>query len=511
MRNTKVHSWPSLVVMCGILIGSSGTSKSAELVHQAAHLDPTAANQWLEVLLEASARDVDRHQARPPILSRAMAIAVTSMFDAWAAYDDKAIGTRLGHSLRRPPSERTQGNKETAIAYAVYRSLLDVFPDEADWIRGEMRRMKFDPNDHSVDLSSPIGIGLAAANAVIESRHHDGANQLGDESGSNGQPYSDYTYYRPLNTPERIVSPTHWLPIPFRKPNGETFSPGFLAAHWYRVRPFALDRADQFRPPPPPEYGSEQLRKDVAECVELNAALTLEMKAVVEFMRDGPRSTGQSGHWLRFAQDVSRRDRYSLDQDVKLFFCVANVVFDTFVASWEAKRFYDTGRPYWWVRLDYQGQKINGWAGPGRGTAVIAAEDWHPYSPVEFVTPPFPGYPSGHATASGGAAKILELFTGGDEFGAVAFRQVGELTEGQFPTQAMQAVNGKPATNVPESKVIKLALPTFTATAEMAAVSRLWGGYHIRTDNTEGLKLGRKIAEFSWTKYQAYFDGSRRQ
>lgn len=72
----------------------------------------------------------------------------------------------------------------------------------------------------------------------------------------------------------------------------------------------------------------------------------------------------------------------------------------------------------------------------------------------------------------------------------------------------MQSVDGKPATDVPESKEIRLALPTFTATAEMAAVSRLWGGYHIRTDNDAGLELGRNVANYSWPKYQAYFNGT---
>jgi hypothetical protein len=56
--------------------------------------------------------------------------------------------------------------------------------------------------------------------------------------------------------------------------------------------------------------------------------------------------------------------------------------------------------------------------------------------------------------------------------------------------------------------VVRLPLPTFTATAEMAAVSRLWGGYHIRTDNDEGLVLGRKVAMYSWPRYQAYFHGT---
>ncbi len=47
-------------------------------------------------------------------------------------------------------------------------------------------------------------------------------------------------------------------------------------------------------------------------------------------MRDGPRSTGQAGHWLRLAQMVSRRDGNGLDTDVKLYFLVANIAHDAF-------------------------------------------------------------------------------------------------------------------------------------------------------------------------------------
>jgi hypothetical protein len=481
-----------------------------QLVHRAPSpgFEPSPTYRWLEFLLEASGREVDRHRPRPTILSRTMAIVLTAIYDAWAAYDDRAVGTRFGGELRRPAKERTQANKEKAIAQAAYRSLLFVYPEDADWIREQFRAKGFDPDDDSTDRSAPQGIGNVAAGAVIEYRRRDGANQLGDEPGGDGTPYADYTGYRPKNTPQKIVDPTLWLPIPFSDGRGGTFSPGFLTAQWYKVKPFALERGDQFRSPPPPAWGSEQLRREVEECIRVNADLTLEQKAIVEFMRDGPRSTGQSGHWLQFAQDVSRRDRHGLDQDVKLFFAVANVVFDAFIASWDAKRHYDTGRPYWWVRLQHEGEMVDGWLGPGKGAGRLPAAGWHPYSPATFVTPPFPGYTSGHATASGAASRTLELFTGSDRYGAVAIQQAGYLTETEYPTAKMQARDGRPATDVPTSKEIRLRLPSFTATAEMAAVSRLWGGYHIRTDNEEGLILGRTVAMYSWPKYQAYFDGT---
>lgn len=504
------------------------------LVHRMppAEYKPSAAYEWLQFVLEASGRDAVRSKPRPTILSRTMAICLSAMYDAWAAYDGKAVGTRLGGALRRPAKERTRANKEKAIAYAAYRSLLFVYAEDADWIREQLKKKGFDPDDASMDVKTPEGIGNTAAKALIDYRRRDGSNQLGDEPGGSGKPYSDTTGYQPKNTPDNIVDPDSWLPIPFSDGKGGTVSPGFLTPHWGQVKPFALERGDLFRPPPPPKYGSERHKKDVEECIRVNADLSLEQKTIVEFMREGPRSTGQSGHWLQFAQDVpvrsylgpagldmmgytmdlsmdiSRRERYGLDEDVKLFFSVANVVMDAFIACWEAKRYYDTSRPYWWVRLYHKGERVEGWLGPGRGSGKLKAEDWRPYSPDTFLTPPFPGYVSGHATASGAASRMLELFTGSDRYGATAFQEAGELTEPGFSSAAMQAKDGVPASALPESKEVHLKLPTFTATAEMAALSRLWGGYHIRTDNDEGLILGRKIAMYSWPKFKAYFDGT---
>jgi hypothetical protein len=56
---------------------------------------------------------------------------------------------------------------------------------------------------------------------------------------------------------------------------------------------------------------------------------------------------------------------------------------------------------------------------------------------------------------------------------------------------------------------VALHLPTFTATAEMAGISRVMGGYHIQADNVAGLELGRKVAQYVYPKTKAYFDGTR--
>ena len=133
---------------------------------------------------------------------------------------------------------------------------------------------------------------------------------------------------------------------------------------------------------------------------------------------------------------------------------------------------------------------VKGWAGPEGGVVEMPAEEWHPYSPYVFITPPFPGYTSGHATVSGACSKILELFTGTDEYGFFEQRRHCELTE-EDP-----------------GEMVTLELPTWSATAELAALSRALGGYHIPIDNHVGLDVGRKLAQWSWPRYQAYFDGT---
>lgn len=450
------------------------------------------AYKWLDIMQEVSARDVEAYGARPTVLSRSMAIWATAMFDAWAAYDDKAVGSRLGDKLRQPKSMRTLENQEVAISHAAYHALKFVYPEALGYLNEQMQKMGYDPASGPSNPQTPAGIGYIAAQAVIDYRKQDGSNQFGDEIGSNGKPYSDYTFYRPVNPVDEIIDPDRWQPITFTLSDGRKITPGFLTPHWYRVKPFVLESSDQFRPGPPPTTKSDDkaLREQTALVLKYNQQLTDEQKAIVEFMRDGPRSTAQSGHWLRFAQDVSRRDQHTLEQDVKLYFVVANVAFDAFIACWEAKRFYDSSRPWTLVRHYYKGQKIKGWAGKEGGVRLMDASEWHPYSPRQFITPPFPGYTSGHATVSGASAKIIELFTGSDRFGFAERRRHCELTEDE------------------PGDFVTLDLPTWSRVAEIAAFSRALGGYHIPIDNDVGLKMGRDIATWSWSKYQAYFNGS---
>jgi len=58
----------------------------------------SVAAQWNQALLDA----VKATRANDVVTARALAIVHTAMFDAWAAYDDKALGTQSGSAWRRP-------------------------------------------------------------------------------------------------------------------------------------------------------------------------------------------------------------------------------------------------------------------------------------------------------------------------------------------------------------------------------------------------------------------------
>jgi PAP2 superfamily len=439
--------------------------------------------QWNAAALQA-VRDTT---FAPPVVARALAIAHTAMFDAWAAYDARADGTRLGGSLRRPAAERTLANKSEAVSFAAYRALTDVFPvpAQATGFNALMGALGYDPADTSTDVTTPAGIGNTVAAALLEYRHQDRSNQLGDLAPG---AYADWTGYAPVNTPDELNDPTRWQPL--RLPNGTVQR--FAVPHWGRVEPFALPSGSVFRAPPPPAFGSAEHLAEVEQLIDFSAGLNDRTKAIAEYWSDGPRSEQPPGHWCLIAQWVSKRDHNSLDKDVKLFFALTNAQFDASIAAWDTKRFYDNERPITGIRYLKRGQTITAWAGPYQGTREIPGETWTPYFRPDVVTPPFPDHVSGHSTFSAASATVLAAFALSDRFGASAtVRQGSSLIE----------PGATPSTDV------TLSWPTFDAAADEAGLSRRYGGIHYESADLDGRVMGRKVGAAVTAKALAYILG----
>ncbi|MDB5235852.1 MAG: PA-phosphatase [Hymenobacter sp.] len=181
-----------------------------------------------------------------------------------------------------------------------------------------------------------------------------------------------------------------------------------MRGHW---RPFVLTSGRQFRPGPPPNYATEMQELK-------NAKRTF-------------RTMGRAFLWVTSNYWSETLDRKLFETNLYLnapraaraYALMSVAGFDAGVACWDAKY------TYWGIRPDQYDPA---------------------YKPVLPVTPPFPGYPSGHATISNARGMVLSYL---------------------FPEDA------------------KL----FAAQAREAAESRFDGGIHFRTDNTVGLDMGQKV------------------
>jgi len=461
--------------------------------------------QWDQAVLEA----VRTSKLGPPMVARALAIVATCQFDAWAAYDRKAVGTMLGGSLRRPPPERTLANKEEAISFGAYRAAVDLFPASHASFDSLMQSLGYDPSNASTDTITPAGIGNVACRAVLDFRHRDGANQLGDEpGGAPGVPYSDYTAYAAVNEPmdltlpfdpSTVHDPNRWQPLRFTDAGGNTVTQTFMAPFWNRVVSFALTSGDQFRSSKGPATIDTELYADQARAIlELSAGLTDQQKSITEYWADGPRSETPPGHWHLFAEYVARRDHHGsnergVDLDVKMLFALSNAIFDAGICSWDNKRAFDSVRPITAIRTLYSGKQVLAWGGPYQGARLIDGAAWRPYQPSTFPTPPFAEYGSGHSTFSAAGAEILTLFTGSPRFGLSVVVPAGlsKIEPGLTPAAD-----------------IVLTWPTFFAAADEAGLSRRYGGIHFEQGDLDAREVGRQLADQAWTKALTYFDGS---
>jgi hypothetical protein len=439
----------------------------------------------------------------PTIAARALAVVHTAIYDAWAAYDPVAVGTRLGAGLRQPAGERTLENKNRAISVAAYTALIDLFPARQAIYAQRMADLGYAVDGS--DTSAAVGVGATAARAVLAFRHRDGANQLGDEPGGTpGAAYSDYTGYRPVNTWDQVKDPDRWQPlcVPLPPP-GATACTGriqtYLTPQWGNVTPFALTSASQFRPPGPYTYlgpdgkPNGQYVDQVNKITQYSKQLDDTRKTMAEYWEDGPGTVTPPGHWNQFAQWVSRRDSNTVDEDARMFFALNGALLDAGISAWEGKGHWDSVRPITAVRFLLKGKIIQAWGGPYKGPSYIKGEDWIPYRPANEVSPPFAEYASGHSTFSTAAAEVLTAFTGRGNFELKVTIPAGSslVEPGAVP-----------------AKPITLSWTNFRYAAEQAGLSRQYGGVHFEHGDKDARETGASVGKNAWAKALTYFNGT---
>lgn len=238
-----------------------------------------------------------------------------------------------------------------------------------------------------------------------------------------------------------------------------------------------------------------------------------------------------------------------LEWDVKAYLALGGAMHDTAVAVWGTKGWYDYIRPISAIRYmtDYGQSSDNGqpsyhtngirlypgyievvtaassapgqrhahlagqegkiaikaWRGPSAilnpvtdvaGVAWILAENWWPYQRPTFVTPPFPGYTSGHSAYSRAAAEVLTLLTGSPYF-------PGGLGEFHCPQNQYLVFEDGPSVD------ITLQWASYYDAADQSALSRIWGGIHPGQDDLPSRQVGAIIGPEAFDYATQFFTG----
>lgn len=444
---------------------------------------------WNDELLDA----VRRTNMGPPIVARATAILNSALYDTWSRYDAKALPSLATTLSKRNAAERTTEQITKALAFAGWRALRALFPTEVTKFDSVLADFGFVSTD-SAKVTDPAARGVETADAVLAARVNDGsnvANAYADNSGfTTSQPPMDVSVSGlPAGT-----DPSRWQPLIVPVAGGGKKTQKYLVPHWGNVQPFALSSGAALRALADQHYkmpGSNAALAEIEEVLGFYQSLSDQHKVIAEYWANGPKTETPPGHWCLFARWVSERDRLDIEHEVKLYFMLGQALLDASIAAWDYKRNRMAARPITQIRANWAGKKVGSWQ-HGVGNVTVDGAEWMPFQAFDFVTPPFPDHISGHSTFSAAGAEIMSLATGSDNFGATQSFEPGSLQiESSVPAQT-----------------VELGWSSFSAAAEEAGLSRLYGGIHVRSAHLGGASVGREVARRVHAKSQLLFAGT---
>jgi len=405
--------------------GSYGASPKGE--HQGAN-DPSAQPvnpvvQWnralLLILRTPGAQPATVHP------TRSFAIMHAAIYDAVNAID----------RTHRPYLVRLSGvprgaSQEAAAAAAAHEILVALYPAFKTALDAQLQQSLAQIPDGN-DKAEGITVGKAVADQLLALRSNDGSN-------AKPIPYVFGT------------APGDYQSTPPNFPTQPQFT------HWSRVTPFALERASQFRPGPPPALASDAYGDAFNQIKSLgiaNSTTATSDEALTGRFWNG----AIQNYWNEISQTVSVAHSLTTAQNARLF-ALLNLSFaDDVIAFYDAKYTYNFWRPVTAIRA----------ADPGINPETLADPNW---LPEVGKTAPDPSYPGAHAVISAAGAEVLVSFF---ERGSCDFNVTSEVLPG-----------------------VERAFTSFSAAAEEATLSRIFGGQHFRFDLTTGQRLGRDVADF---------------
>lgn len=444
---------------------------------------------WFNAMLDSSAIDhtpdpdtgeVDFYQGGPTRSSRAFAIVQTAVFDALNAFGNEY---RSYNDLGELDTKNA--SRDAAITYAAYETLRALYPDQSERLL-TLLQSDLDQLKQSVPkIAKGQAIGEAAAAAMLEARRNDNAHHLEPAYGEGGIVADGNGTYHFTLVNTGATQPGEWQPDPV-DPAGENSLA--LGAYWGGVTPFSLTSGHQFRSPIPPALASEQYAEAYQEVATLGGSpentliastSTPETRFIGNYWGyDGVPLLGIPPRLYNLiALQAALENKIKDELELARFFALVNVgLADSGIAAWDSKYYYNYWRPVTGIRID-DGNPL-----------TVQDEQWLPVG-ISVInttaairpTPPFPAYPSGHATFGASTFEILRSMFGDQPFTFVSEEYDGEGFDPFAPD--------RPRPLVP------VRFRSYTEAQQENGNSRIYNGVHWNFDNIAGQVMGVQVAQ----------------
>ena len=247
-----------------------------------------------------------------------------------------------------------------------------------------------------------------------------------------------------------------------------------------------------------------QYENEIKNVEEITSTLTDEQKIIAEFWGGGPGTVTPPGMWVVFMDIVIRSNKFNYLKEIKYYSVLCSSLYQSSISAWRLKRDHLQARPIQKIRQYEYGNSITeSWNNQNLG------QYWLPYQELNFVTPPFPDFVSGHSTFSMSSAKIFCYLLETDSINLnnpIITNNIIDLLSPIITKSSNFSLNNififPNTSNIEPSSVpttaINLNWNCWTDMARSSGKSRIYGGIHVESSNQGGLYLGSLIADKIW-------------
>ena len=462
---------------------------AAPAAAQATAADTSSIYKWHDIMLDVHAVDFRNpgnpvpEQVGPTRASRAFAMVQIAVFDAVNAFDR----SRAGYNTI--PRAGARASRKVAIAYASHNVLVHLFPAQTASLAAILAEDLGRTGATGAALAQGRTVGENAAAAIIAARAGDGS-EVGEVGfGDGGRTATGTRNFFNQAVNGGATAAPRWTPDPV------TNAQAALGASWGAVKPFALVTGAQFRARPYPARGTAAYLRNFNDVRVVGEApdgpnADTDTKGSSEagifignfWGYDGvPRLGVPPRLYGQIAEVLAARGNITDPTELARFFALVHVSMgDSGIAAWDSKFHYNLWRP------------VTGVPGNDGDANTVNPATWVPVgaSAVNRApgtareTPPFPAYPSGHAT-----------------FGAALFETARGFmpnnTSFTFVSDEYNGVSTEPFNGGQVRPLVPVRYRNLTAPTLENARSRILNGVHWQFDGDAGMTMGTSIAQYA--------------